>query len=51
MESLLKAMLEEQRKTNELLALLIQALAEDPEEADAQPACYMDGTPIRGGRG
>lgn len=51
MESLLKAMLEEQRKTNELLALLIQALAEEPEEADDQPARYMNGTPIGVGRG
>ena len=30
------------------LDLLIQALAEDePEDADAQPLRYMDGTPCR----
>lgn len=32
----------------ERLDLLIQALAEDePEDTDAQPLTYMDGTPCR----
>lgn len=38
----------EQAKTNEMLASLLQALAEDePEDPDAQPSTYMDGTPCR----
>lgn len=46
MESLLSQMLEEQRKTNELLALLIQALAEEPLDEDVAPLTYMDGSPV-----
>ena len=46
-ESLLVQILEEQRKTNELLLMLIQAMAEeqgqDPEQA---PSTYMDGSPV-----
>lgn len=50
-------MLEEQRKTNQLLSQLIQsnsqlieALSEDDEEDDGQhePMTYMDGTPVHG---
>lgn len=44
-ESLLAQLLEEQRRANQLLALLIQALAEDVDP-DAEPTHYMDGTPI-----
>jgi len=40
------ALLDEQRKTNELLALLIQALA-DEADPDTTPTTYMDGTPVR----
>ncbi|WP_177411093.1 MULTISPECIES: hypothetical protein [unclassified Pseudomonas] len=29
------------------LDLLIQAMAEEPEDPDAQPLRYMDGTPCR----
>ncbi len=45
-ESLLSQMLEEQRKTNELLMMLIQALADEGEDVeDQQPPCYLDGSP------
>ena len=55
MESLLSQMLEEQRKTNSLLSILIQsqaalidALSDDDQGDDQQePATYMDGTPCR----
>lgn len=49
MESLLKALLEEQRKTNQLLSELIEALSEGPDESDDgqhQPLTYMDGTRV-----
>lgn len=46
-ESLLAELLEEQRRTNELLLLLIQALAEEGQDPDAMPPTYMDGTPVR----
>ena len=45
---LLSQMLSEQQKTNELLAALVDALAEDGGDPDAEPARYMDGTPVRG---
>ncbi|WP_237881840.1 hypothetical protein [Pseudomonas sp. PGPR40] len=53
--SLLEQMLIEQRKQTELLTqiannqiVLIQAMAEtEPEDSDAQPLTYMDGTPCR----
>ncbi|HEQ0018829.1 TPA: hypothetical protein VDW60_004479 [Pseudomonas aeruginosa] len=45
---LLRDLLDEQRKTNQLLHLLIQALAEDGEDPDAVPTSYLDGTPIQG---
>lgn len=47
MESLLMQLLEEQRKTNELLLMLIEALGQDESDPDAVPATYMDGTPCR----
>ena len=40
----LTLMLEEQRKTNQLLLLLIDAMSED-DDPDAEPLTYMDGTP------
>ena len=46
MDSWEEEMLAEQRKTNELLAMLIEALA-DEGDPDAEPAKYMDGTPVR----
>lgn len=45
---ILRDLLDEQRKTNQLLHLLIQALAEDGEDPDAMQTSYLDGTPIQG---
>ncbi|HGT3090113.1 TPA: hypothetical protein ACM2XW_001401 [Pseudomonas aeruginosa] len=45
---ILHNLLEEQRKTNQLLHLLIQALAEDGDDSDAMPVSYLDGTSIQG---
>lgn len=45
---ILRDLLDEQRLTNQLLNLLIQALAEDGEDPDAMPTSYLDGTPIQG---
>jgi hypothetical protein len=45
---IMSQMLIEQQKTNELLAALVDALAEDGGDPDAEPARYMDGTPVRG---
>ena len=43
---LLHAILEEQRKTNQLLMLLVQTLAEEADDVDNQePGVYLDGTP------
>lgn len=47
MELLLEQMLEEQRRTNALLAMLIDAMGESEAGPDAEPAVYMDGTPVR----
>lgn len=48
MEDLLIQVIAEQRKTNELLLTLINALGdEEPEDPDAQPETYMDGTQVR----
>lgn len=44
-ESLIEEMLAEQKQTNQLLMLLIQALAEE-DDPDVEPTRYMDGTPI-----
>ena len=44
---LLSKILQEQQKTNELLAALVDALAEDGGDPDAAPARYMDGSPVR----
>ncbi|WP_218777488.1 hypothetical protein, partial [Pseudomonas aeruginosa] len=43
---LLRDLIDEQRKTNQLLHLLIQALAEDGEDPDAVPTSYLSGEPI-----
>ncbi|WP_289105843.1 hypothetical protein [Halomonas sp. RT37] len=45
-DSLLREILLEQKRTNELLALLIQALA-DEADPDDPPTTYLDGTPAR----
>ncbi|MBF8642271.1 MULTISPECIES: hypothetical protein [Pseudomonas] len=45
-ESLLAQILDEQRKTNQLLLMLIDAMGEE-EDPDTEPATYMDGTPVR----
>lgn len=42
---LLENLLEEQRKTNQLLVMLVQALADESDD-DAEPQTYMDGTPV-----
>ncbi len=46
-ESLIEQQLAEQRRTNELLSLLIEALAAE-EDDDGQPfvATHLDGTPV-----
>lgn len=41
----LRDLVAEQKQTNQLLVLLIQALA-DEADPDAEPTHYMDGTPI-----
>ncbi|EOD8984074.1 TPA: hypothetical protein MXV30_002841 [Pseudomonas aeruginosa] len=45
---ILRNLLEEQRKTNQLLHLLIQALAEDGDDPEAMTVNYLDGTSIQG---
>lgn len=45
-ESLLTQLLEEQRKTNQLLLMLVEALGEESEQ-DEEPVTYMDGRPVR----
>ncbi|NYU58375.1 hypothetical protein [Pseudomonas aeruginosa] len=45
---LLRDLLDEQRKTNQLLHLLIQALAEDGDDPEAMTVNYLDGTSIQG---
>ena len=55
MESLLTQMLEEQRKTNQLLSdlilsnsQLIEALSDgDESDDDSEPLTYMDGSPCQ----
>lgn len=44
---LLESMVTEQQKTNTLLLSLVEALAEDGQDPDAQPARYLDGSKIR----
>ncbi|MGV5083099.1 hypothetical protein [Pseudomonas aeruginosa] len=43
---LLGDLLGEQRTTNQLLHLLIQALAEDGDDPEAAPTSYLSGEPI-----
>lgn len=44
-ESLLTHLLEEQRKTNHLLLMLVEALSEESEQ-DEGPSTYMDGSMV-----
>ena len=46
-ESLLTQILEEQRKTNELLLMLIEAMGQDEGEPDQAPVTYLDGSLVR----
>lgn len=41
----LDALIEEQRKTNQLLMLLVQTLAEEADMDEQEPGVYLDGTP------
>ncbi|WP_395504728.1 hypothetical protein [Ectopseudomonas hydrolytica] len=45
-QSLLSQILEEQRKTNELLLMLIQAMAEESQVEIAEPSVYLSGEVI-----
>ena len=47
-KQIFRQQLKEQAKTNELLAALVDALAEDGGAPDEAPARYMDGSPVRG---
>jgi hypothetical protein len=42
---LLQRILDEQRKTNQLLMLLVETLAEEADESESEPGVYLDGTP------
>lgn len=44
---LLEALIAEQRETNQLLSILIEALAEDGGAVDEVQVTYMDGTAIK----
>ena len=43
----LTLMLEEQRQTNQLLLMLIEAMGEEDSDQDDEPVTYMDGKPVR----
>lgn len=44
-EALMMGQLEEQRKTNQLLLMLIEAMGEEESDPDDEPLTYMDGSP------
>lgn len=46
MESLLTQILEEQRKTNQLLMMLIEAMGQEDADPDDVPVTYMDGSRV-----
>lgn len=46
METLLQEIRDEQRKTNDLLVMLIEALGEEEADPDVMPTRYMDGSMI-----
>lgn len=43
----LNRLLEEQRKTNQLLLMLIEAMGEEGGDEDQEPTRYIDGTSIK----
>ena len=45
-ESLLQRILDEQRKTNQILLMLVEALAEEEDIDRQEPRTYLDGTPV-----
>lgn len=45
MNELLQSLVDEQRKTNQLLLILIEYLAGDDEDVDSSVDTYLDGTP------
>lgn len=45
-QALLTQILQEQRQTNQLLIMLIEALGEDGPDPDAEPQTYMDGSQV-----
>lgn len=45
-ESLLAQILEEQRKTNQLLLMLIEAMGQEEADPDDEPTRYMDGSRV-----
>ena len=44
-ESLLQRILDEQRKTNQLLMLLVETLADEADVDNQETGTYLDGTP------
>lgn len=46
-EALLTQIVEEQRKTNQLLLMLVESLALEDEQDEDAPVRYMDGRPVR----
>lgn len=41
-----RAQTEEQRKTNQLLLMLIEAMGQEEADPDDEPSTYMDGTKV-----
>ena len=44
---LLQRILDEQRKTNQLLMLLVETLAEEADVDNEEPGVYLDGTTVQ----
>lgn len=47
-EVILESILQEQQRTNQILMMLVEAMAEDQENPDAEPVLYMDGSSVDG---
>lgn len=45
-DCLLTQMLEEQRKTNQILLMLVEAMAQEEADPDDEPSIYMDGSRV-----
>lgn len=45
-DQLLMQILEEQRKTNQLLLMLIEAMGEEGGDEGQEPQAYLDGSPL-----